>query len=129
MRIACFGDVGGHLEPFTSGLQALGADTDGGTLPDDLIVIQVGDLIRKGPDSDGVVTLVDRFRQHSTRQWVQLIGNHEAHYLGGPRFWQEKHISDTTIAPSATGPTPAGRASRSACGPTTTNPSSSPTPD
>jgi hypothetical protein len=46
-------------------------------------VIQVGDLIHKGPDSSGCIAIVDRFLSASPDQWIQLLGNHEAQYLGG----------------------------------------------
>jgi len=71
-------------------LQELGADTSAGTLPDDLVVVQVGDLVHQGPDSVGAVALVERMQSTSPDQWVQLLGNHEAQEgLGGPDFWPE----------------------------------------
>jgi len=71
-------------------LQELGADTSAGTVPDDMVIIQVGDLIHKGPDSAGAVTLADRMLAGSPTQWIQLLGNHEAQEgLGGPAFWHE----------------------------------------
>src|SRR5580704_8864056 len=71
-------------------LQELDADTATGIIPDDLVVVQVGDLVHRGPDSTGVVALVDRMMSASPGQWVQLIGNHEAQEgLGGPDFWHE----------------------------------------
>lgn len=89
-RIAVIGDVGGHAWTLRRCLQEIGADTTTGTIPDDLVIIQVGDLVHKGPDSAGVVALVDRMLSGSPGQWVQLIGNHEAQEgLGGPDFWQE----------------------------------------
>ena len=89
-RIAVIGDVGGHAWALRRCLQEIGADTTTGAIPDDLLVIQVGDLIHKGPDSAGVVALVDRMMSGSPDQWVQLIGNHEAQEgLGGPDFWHE----------------------------------------
>jgi hypothetical protein len=89
-RIAVLGDVGGHVWMLRRCLQELGADSTSGTVPDDLVVVQVGDLVHKGPDSAGVVGLVDRMMTGSPGQWIQLIGNHEAQEgLGGPRFWQE----------------------------------------
>ncbi|GAA4384284.1 hypothetical protein GCM10023147_04530 [Tsukamurella soli] len=67
----------------------LGAIDD--VLPDDLVVIQVGDLIHRGPDSDGVIALVDHYLRNQPTQWVQLIGNHEANYLRPPAFrWPQK---------------------------------------
>jgi len=96
MRIAVIGDVGGHAKPLRHELARLGARPDG-SLPEDLIVIQVGDLIHRGPDSAEVVDIVDRYLRTQPTQWIQLIGNHEAHYLQPPVFaWPEtlsrKHI-------------------------------------
>ena len=96
MRIAAIGDVGGHAEPLRQELARLGARPDG-ALPEDLIVVQVGDLIHRGPDSAQVVDIVDRYLRTQPAQWIQLIGNHEAHYLQEPVFaWPEtltrKHI-------------------------------------
>jgi hypothetical protein len=84
------GDVGGHAFMLRRCLVELDVDVVGGVLPDDLVVIQVGDLIHTGPDSAGVVALVDRLMAGSPGRWVQLIGNHEAQEgLGGPVFWHE----------------------------------------
>lgn len=96
MRIAVIGDVGGHAEPLRLELARLGAGADG-SLPDDLTVVQVGDLIHRGPDSARVVEIVDDYLARQPDQWIQLIGNHEAHYLQPPVFaWSEtlsrKHI-------------------------------------
>ena len=79
MRTAVFGDVGGHREPFEALLTELGVDVGAGTIPDDVTVVQVGDLVHRGPDSPGVIDLVERFIEHP--RWVQLVGNHEAQYL------------------------------------------------
>jgi hypothetical protein len=89
-RIAVIGDVGGHAWVLRRCLEELGADTKTGSLPDDLVVVQVGDLVHKGPDSPGVMALVDRMMAGSPDRWIQLIGNHEAQEgLGGPDFWSE----------------------------------------
>jgi len=71
-------------------LTDLGADTATGTIPDDLVVVQVGGLVHQGPDSAGVVALVDRMMEGSPGQWILLLGNPEAQEgLGGPGFWHE----------------------------------------
>ena len=89
MRIAVIGDVGGHAGPLRHELARLGARSDG-SLPDDLIVVQVGDLIHRGPDSAEVVDTVDHYLRTQPDQWIQLVGNHEAHYLRPPVFaWSE----------------------------------------
>ncbi|OLT20517.1 hypothetical protein BJF81_04305 [Ornithinimicrobium sp. CNJ-824] len=87
-RTAIIGDVGGHLAELEAALTDLGADPATGTLPEDLEVVQLGDLVHRGPDSPGVLALVARFLDASPGRWHQLTGNHEAQYLrpGGPAF-------------------------------------------
>lgn len=76
------GDVAGHLRELRWALRIYGVDVDAARVPDDLVVVQVGDLIHRGPDSAGVIALVDRFlRGPSGGRWIQLIGNHEQPYL------------------------------------------------
>ena len=90
-RIAVVGDVGGHVSALEAELVRLGADPASGALPDDLTVVQVGDLVHRGPDSARVVSLVDRYLYRQPKQWVQLVGNHEAQYLREPAFvWPER---------------------------------------
>lgn len=89
MRIAVIGDIGGHAEQLRRELIRLGAQPDY-SLPEDLLVVQVGDLIHRGPDSEQVVDIVDHYLRTQPRQWIQLIGNHEANYLLPPVFrWPE----------------------------------------
>lgn len=87
-RTAVIGDVGGHLAELETALTDLGADPATGTLPEDIEVVQLGDLVHRGPDSPGVLALVARFLDASPGRWHQLVGNHEAQYLrpGGPAF-------------------------------------------
>lgn len=93
-RVAVIGDLGGHLAELASELARLGADR--GRLPDDLTVVQVGDLIHRGPDSEGVVALVDHYLRTQPGQWRQLVGNHEAQYLHEPAFeWPERLGDDS----------------------------------
>jgi len=90
-RVAVIGDVAGHLGELRAELRRLGADDVTGRLPDDLTVVQVGDLVHRGPESDQVVALVDRYLTEQPRRWVQLVGNHEAHYLRDPVFeWPQR---------------------------------------
>ena len=92
-RIAVLGDLSGHLKPLLTTLAELGVEVDDRnvprqvTWPDDLVVVQVGDLVHKGPVSELVVAVVDAlFRR--TGRWIQLLGNHEAQYVpGGIDFW------------------------------------------
>jgi hypothetical protein len=94
-RIAVIGDVGGHPDQLSRALDWLGAKGD--RLPADLTVIQVGDLVDRGPDSEGVVALVARYLERQPGQWIQLAGNHDAQYVpGGQHFWPE--ILDPAMA-------------------------------
>ncbi|TWH72615.1 metallophosphoesterase [Modestobacter roseus] len=89
-RVAVIGDVGGHSAQLRAALVALGADPRSGRLPADLQVVQVGDLVHRGPDSAGVVALVDRALTDQPDQWHQLVGNHEGQYVDTPAFdWPE----------------------------------------
>ena len=90
VRVAVIGDVGGHVEELRRELRALGA-SETGVLPDDLVVIQVGDLVHRGPDSEAVVRLVNYYLNAYPGQWVQLAGNHEALYLRPNSFlWEDR---------------------------------------
>lgn len=97
-RYAVIGDVGGHLVDLRRELVRLGADPDTGRLPEDLTVIQVGDLVHRGPDSAGVVALVDRVLREQPDRWVQLVGNHETRYLDAPSFAWPERLDDRTVA-------------------------------
>src|SRR5687767_13467907 len=89
-RVVVIGDVGGHLNQLAWALTSVGATDDPLTLPPDVVVVQVGDLVDRGPDSLGVLNLVDHMMRRQPGQWVQLVGNHEAQYLPGrTRFWAE----------------------------------------
>ncbi|GAA3838155.1 hypothetical protein GCM10022243_00800 [Saccharothrix violaceirubra] len=87
-RVAVIGDVGGHADQLRWALEWLGAGA--GRLPSDLTVIQVGDLVDRGPDSTGALDVVARLLDEQPDRWIQLVGNHEAQYLpGGTVFWPD----------------------------------------
>lgn len=89
-KVAVIGDVGGHLDQLRWALVQIGARDEPPFLPDDVTVVQVGDLVDRGPDSMGVLRLVQQVQQRQPGQWVQLVGNHEAQYLpGGTVFWTD----------------------------------------
>lgn len=90
-RVAIVGDVGGHPGELHRALVDLGLDERTGLLPDDLTVVQLGDLVHRGPDSSGAIDLVDRILLAQPQRWVQLAGNHEAQYLAPPMFhWPQR---------------------------------------
>lgn len=89
-RVALIGDLGGHADELRRLLGELGVGFDGEDLswPTGLHIVQVGDLIHRGPDSLGVVLLVDRLLELGV--WTQLVGNHEQQYVDRPAFqWPE----------------------------------------
>jgi hypothetical protein len=96
MNIFVYGDIGGHFVPFLDSLYADAGVDSGGEIPEDVVIIQVGDLVHRGPDSDDLVAWVnevikkDRKRKGPPR-WIQLFGNHEGHHIGGPTFGQTQH--------------------------------------
>ncbi len=86
--VVVIGDVGGHPDQLRWALSHIGARGERLVLPDDVIVVQVGDLVDRGPDSSGALRLVREYLDRQLDQWVQLVGNHEGQYLpGGTRFW------------------------------------------
>lgn len=90
-RVALFGDVGGHAEQLRAALVELGADPTTLELPADLTVVQVGDLIHRGPDIPGSISIARTAMARQPDRWVQLAGNHESYYLTPPRFhWPER---------------------------------------
>lgn len=93
-RVAVIGDVGGHASVLRAEIVRLGADPDTGRIPEHLVIVQVGDLVHRGPDSGGVVDLVETMLRGGEGRWVQLIGNHEAHYVSDRVFdWREELAS------------------------------------
>jgi len=82
-KIVIIGDVGGCADQL---IEVIGPIVeDPGTL-----VIQVGDLIDRGPDSAAVLAFVQRRLDAGLGGWIQLIGNHESQYLGGEPFWPQR---------------------------------------
>jgi hypothetical protein len=96
VRVALLGDIGGHAAELRNALDALGCDTEAGTVPDRLLVVQVGDLIDRGPDSAEVVRLAESFIRNAGSGYVQLFGNHE-----GQRF-TDLHLKHVDPLPDAT---------------------------
>ncbi|MEU8658242.1 metallophosphoesterase [Actinoplanes philippinensis] len=81
-RVVVIGDVGGCAGELTRVLEPLiGAP--------DTVVVQVGDLVDRGPDTPGVLRLVSERLHGDAPRWIQLIGNHESPYLGAEPFWPE----------------------------------------
>jgi hypothetical protein len=99
-RVAVVGDVGGHRELLLACLRRLGVTgtDEAPVLPADLTVIQVGDLVHRGPDSPGVLRLVDHFLRTAGGRWVQLVGNHEQLYVERPVFGWPERLDDASVA-------------------------------
>ena len=86
---AVLGDIGGHHAVMMRSLQELGVDTETLEMPQGLNVVQLGDLVRvtdsPGLDSLTCVQTADRLMFVNPGQWLQIIGNHDAALIGGPR--------------------------------------------
>ncbi|MBF9132302.1 metallophosphoesterase [Plantactinospora sp. S1510] len=90
-RVVVVGDVGGHPGQLRDALSSLGADVDRHHLPEGMTVVQVGDLVDRGPDSRAVLAIVRGYLENQPERWIQLVGNHESQYLpGGAEFWPER---------------------------------------
>lgn len=83
-RVALIGDIGGHHDVFVAALTAAGVDVAARRVPGDLTVVQVGDLVHKGPADAACVQLADDLLRAAPGAYVQLWGNHDAAYVGGP---------------------------------------------
>lgn len=82
-RVTVIGDVGGHADHLRAALAAVGAYP---RVPDNAFVIQVGDLVDRGPDSPGVLALVDcsgKVRQRASVDWQ---ARHTRVRIGGRQF-------------------------------------------
>lgn len=95
-RVVVIGDIAGHRAALVRCLsEHAGMDPHTFRLPDNVTVVQVGDLIHRGPASAAVIGLVAAMRRRQPEQWVQLVGNHEALYLPGtPGFHWPEVIED-----------------------------------
>jgi hypothetical protein len=82
VKIALIGDIGGHIEVFEAALEHAVVELASRTIPADTLVVQLGDLVHKGPADDACVALADDLL--GSGRYVQLWGNHDAHYVGGP---------------------------------------------
>lgn len=83
MKILVYGDIGGHFLPLAKSLATHGVTLTklGASIPKDVIVIQLGDLIDRGPMSDELVHAVDNTIYESNPRWIQMFGNHEANWV------------------------------------------------
>lgn len=84
-RVAILGDVGGFVDQLVACLSRLGVTSS--VWPDDLHVIQVGDLLGGNQD----VACCDLVEPHlRTGRWTQLAGNWELEAVGGPAVTSRK---------------------------------------
>ncbi|MEV0899472.1 metallophosphoesterase [Actinoplanes sp. NPDC049802] len=80
--VVVIGDVGGCSAQLRQALVPVVGEPD-------TVVVQVGDLVDRGPDTPGVLRIVGERLEQRQPRWVQLLGNHEAPYVGGEPFWPE----------------------------------------
>lgn len=89
MRNYVFGDTGGHASQLFVALKSIGVDIDSGSIPEDVRIIHLGDLIHKGPHSQLILEVVNKLVRRNPTRWVQVLGNHEfQHIEGAPVFWR-----------------------------------------
>lgn len=75
-RVIAIGDVHGRLTRLKEVLyQQEVIDKDGSWIAEDTTVVQVGDLLDRGPEDRDLLDYVMRLQKEGN--WVQLLGNHE----------------------------------------------------
>jgi serine/threonine protein phosphatase 1 len=77
-RVYAVGDIHGRLDLFRALVEAIEAD-DAERAPAETLVVLLGDLVDRGPDSKGVIDLA---REWQERRRVRILfGNHEEMFL------------------------------------------------
>lgn len=88
-RYHVFGDTGGHGLQLFAALAEIGVDLESWSIPEDIFIVHLGDLIHKGPASNTIVSKVDELIRRNPGRWLQVLGNHEfQHIRGGIDFWR-----------------------------------------
>mmetsp|Transcript_27116 Transcript_27116/g.35550 ORF Transcript_27116/g.35550 Transcript_27116/m.35550 type:complete len:390 (-) Transcript_27116:663-1832(-) len=86
-RIVAIGDIHGDLNALFRSLKIAGViEEDGAWCGENTIVIQMGDLIDRGPDDLAVLQTIyslDQEAQHEGGRVISLLGNHEVLNLQG----------------------------------------------
>ena len=98
VRVYAFGDTGGHGIQLFESLTEIGVDLSTYSIPPAVLIVSLGDLIHKGPDSNELALTVDRLIERNPGQWLQVLGNHEFQHLQGGRFMRPCDCSPETIA-------------------------------
>lgn len=113
-RVAVIGDIAGHPRPLLRLLSSLGVEADPEVVglspgkkrgdavaeldliwPDDLQIVSAGDMVHRGPDSDGVIALIDRLVREG--RWFPVVGNHEQLYVHRRVFGWEESVGPRSI--------------------------------
>lgn len=103
-NVFVLGDIGGYVDIWHQALNAMGVDPDTGTMPDETTVIQLGDLGRLnrigGRGDRRILIEADRILRKNPRRWIQILGNHDLAYAGGPYIesWAPKNEMDPISA-------------------------------
>ena len=75
------GDIGGHRRALEDALALARMNARTLELPLDTYVVQLGDLIDRGPYSYDCVVLAREVSIANPKRYIQLVGNHEANWL------------------------------------------------
>src|SRR5688500_12533196 len=89
-RLCIVGDVHGYVRELRRGLERAGLiDADARWVGGQACLAVLGDLMDRGPDGVGVVTLLMRLQDEAAEQGgnvTVLLGNHEVLFVGAERF-------------------------------------------
>lgn len=84
-EIIVVSDVGGHKD-YLDHILVKHAKMRNSVIPEDVHLVINGDIVHKGPDSEGCLELTAELLEKNDNITV-TIGNHEANYLARPEFW------------------------------------------
>ena len=92
-----FGDIHGELAGFKYALRRAGLiDNEGNWVGGDQVLVQMGDMIDRGPRSLGALSFIRKLQQSAASSGgkvIRLIGNHELMFLRGMMGSREHLIS------------------------------------
>ena len=87
MKTVIVGDIGGQYDVFRDVVESVGGDPDTCVLPADLVMVQVGDIVRFADapalNSLACAEYAQKLIDNNAGRYIQMLGNHETPLLGG----------------------------------------------
>lgn len=100
MKTVIVGDIGGQYDLFKDVIASVGGNPETGLLPENINMIQVGDIVRFNNsqflDSLACAEYAQKLIEVNEGRYIQLLGNHETPLLGGvlDPNWARRSLPD-----------------------------------